>query len=111
MSRDREGSILAFRNVSYRVGNQWILRDITLAVHPGETKHYQRDQKHGDPSATRKFTERHNQQGTAGGKGTCPVKDRFQQPASASFSIPVNHHPGLRQRECKEGTNGKQGNQ
>ena len=32
-----EGFILAFRNVSYRIGNQWILRDITLTVDQGET--------------------------------------------------------------------------
>jgi osmoprotectant transport system ATP-binding protein len=32
-----EGAILAFRDVSYRVGNQWILREITLTVDQGET--------------------------------------------------------------------------
>ena len=32
-----EGSILAFRNVSYRVGNQWILHEVTLTVRSGET--------------------------------------------------------------------------
>jgi osmoprotectant transport system ATP-binding protein len=34
---DGEGSILAFRDVSYRVRDQWILRDITLTVDQGET--------------------------------------------------------------------------
>ncbi len=35
--RDSKGPILEFRNVSYRFGDQWILRDITLAVDEGET--------------------------------------------------------------------------
>jgi len=33
----RETPILEFRNVSYRVGSQWILRNITLLVEQGET--------------------------------------------------------------------------
>ena len=32
-----QGPILEFRNVSYRVRDQWILRDITLTVDEGET--------------------------------------------------------------------------
>ncbi|HSB13521.1 MAG TPA: ATP-binding cassette domain-containing protein, partial [Bryobacteraceae bacterium] len=32
-----EGPILEFRNVSYLVRNQWILREITLTVYQGET--------------------------------------------------------------------------
>lgn len=35
--RNGQGPILEFRNVSYRVRNQWILRDITLTVNQGET--------------------------------------------------------------------------
>jgi osmoprotectant transport system ATP-binding protein len=34
---DGEGPILAFRNVSYRAGSQWILREITLTLDQGET--------------------------------------------------------------------------
>lgn len=35
--RNGQGPILEFRKVSYRVRDQWVLRDITLAVDEGET--------------------------------------------------------------------------
>ena len=35
--RNSQDPILEFRNVSYRVRDQWILREITLTVDEGET--------------------------------------------------------------------------
>jgi osmoprotectant transport system ATP-binding protein len=35
--RNGQGPVLEFRNVSYRVRDQWILREITLTINEGET--------------------------------------------------------------------------